>query len=251
MLIKALLFALMVTLFGNYINPPQWISWLGIFPLTSGIITGLILGDVRTGLIAGGYIQLAYLGWVSAGGALPSNMFLAGYFGVALTILGKQDPTIAPSLAVPVGLLGVFLHQAQMTLNALFVHQGDQFAEKGNFRGITFMQVIAPLLLNLVLYGVPAFLLIYFGGGFADQLFGAIPEPLVNGLSLVGVLMPALGIAMLINAMGKQQYIPFFFIGFFLMMYFDLTLMAIAIFGFMIALFYYYQKSMVKEASHG
>lgn len=251
MFLKALLFALAVTIFGNFINPPQWISWLGIFPLTSGVITGAILGDVTTGLIAGGYVQLAYLGWVSAGGALPSNMFLAGYFAVALTILGKQDPTLAPSLAVPVGLLGVGLHQAQMTINALFVHQGDKYAEEGNFRGITMMQIVAPMLLNLVLYGVPAFLLIYFGGNVADQIFGAIPEPLVNGLSLVGVLMPALGIAMLINAMGKKQYVPFFFIGYFLLVYFQLNLMAIAIFGFLIALFYYFQKTTVKEVTNG
>lgn len=250
MLIKAILFALAVTLWGNYINPPQWISWLGIFPLTSGVITGLILGDVQTGLVAGGYVQLAYLGWVSAGGALPSNMFIAGYFAVALTILGKQDPTLAPSLAVPVGLLGVFLHQAQMTINALLVHRGDKAVEEGDFKTITFLQTIAPLILNAVLYGIPAFLLVYYGGTTATQIFAAIPEWLVNGLSLVGSLMPALGIAMLLNYMGKKEYLPLFFIGYFLVVYLQLNLMAVAVFGAFIALFYFYQATKERKASN-
>lgn len=251
MLLQAILFALAVTIFGNLINPPHWISWLGLFPLTSGVITGAILGDVQTGLVAGGYIQLAYLGWVSAGGALPSNMFLAGYFGVALTILGKQDPTLAPSLAVPVGLLGVFLHQAQMTINAFFVHRGDKCAAEGDFKGIAFLQTVAPVLLNLVLYGVPAFLLVFYGGNLADQIFSAIPEWLVNGLSLVGSIMPALGIGMLLNYMGKKEYIPFFFIGYFLVVYLSLNLMAIAVFGAFIALFYYYQATKERKVANG
>lgn len=251
MLLQAILFALAVTLFGNGMNSPQWIGWLGIFPLTSGVITGAILGDIQTGLIAGGYIQLAYLGWVSAGGALPSNMFVAGYFAVALTILGKQDPTLAPSLAVPVGLLGVFLHQAQMTINAFFVHRGDKAVEEGDFKAITFLQTIAPLILNLILYGIPAFLLVFYGGNSADKIFAAIPEWLVNGLSLVGSLMPALGIAMLLNYMGKKEYLPFFFIGYFLVVYLNLNLMAIAIFGAFIALFYYYQATKEKKVANG
>ncbi len=59
------------------------ILWLGVFPLTGGLISGLILGDPLTGLIAGGFIQITYFGWVTVGGTLPSNQFLAGYFGTA------------------------------------------------------------------------------------------------------------------------------------------------------------------------
>ena len=251
LLLQAILFALAVTLFGNYINSPNWIGFAGFFPLTSGVITGAILGDIQTGLVAGGFVQLAYLGWVSAGGTLPSNMYVAGYFAVAMTILGKQDPSIAPSLAVPVGLLGIFLHQAQMTINAIFVHRGDKAVEKCDFKKITFFQTIAPLILNLVLYGIPAFLLIFYGGSLAEEIFEVIPEWLVNGLSLVGSMMPALGIAMLLNFMGRKEFIPFFFIGYFLVIYLNLNLMAIAIFGIFITIFYYYQTIKEKEVANG
>jgi mannose/fructose/N-acetylgalactosamine-specific phosphotransferase system component IIC len=220
-------------------------------PLTAGVITGAILGDLNTGLIAGGYIQLAYLGWVSAGGALPSNMFLAGYYGVALTILAGADPTTAPALAVPVGLLGIFVHQAQMTLNAFFVHQADRYAENGNFRGITLMNAVAPIILNVIIYGIPSFLLVFWGADLASNIFESIPEWLVNGLNLVGALMPALGIGMLLNYMGRTKLMPFFFIGFFMVVYLGLGLNSVAVFGILIALFYYYQRTQEGAESHG
>lgn len=240
--IQAILFALAVTVWGNYINSFHFLLWLGVFPVTGGFISGLILGDPLTGLIAGGFIQIAYFGWVTVGGTLPSNQFLAGYFGTALVIMSGADPQTAPALAIPIGLLGVLLHQAQMTINSFFVHQGDKFAETGNFKGISFMQTVAPLLLNALLYGVPAFLLIQYGSGVVETTFQSIPGWLVNGLTIVGSMMPALGIAMLLYYMGKTRFIPYFLIGFFMTKYFELSVNAIAIFGFLIATLYYLSR---------
>ena len=60
-----------------------------------------------------------------------------------------------------------------------------------------------------------------------------------------------IGIAMLLNYMGKKEYLPFFFIGYFLVVYLNLNLMAIAIFGAFIALFYYYQATKEKKVANG
>ena len=42
----------------------------------------------------------------------------------------------AITLAVPVGVLGVFLDQIRKTVNVVFVHMGDKYAEDGNAKGI-------------------------------------------------------------------------------------------------------------------
>ena len=249
--LQAVLFALVTTIWGNFINAPNVLIFTGVTPLAGGLITGLVLGDPMTGLVAGGFIQVAYLGWVSAGGALPSNMFLAGYFGTALTIMAGADPTTAPAFAIPIGLLGILVHQAQMTINAFFVHQGDKFAEKGNTKGIVLMQTVAPLILNLILYGVPAFLLIQFGSDIVETTFQQIPGWLVDGLSFTGAMMPALGIAMLLYYMGKKYVLPFFFLGFFMVVYLNLGLNAMAIFGILIALVYYLQKTREGALNNG
>ena len=237
----ALLFAICVTIWGTYISAPATIAFAGVVPLTGGLITGLILGGPLNGLIAGGYISMAYLGWVTVGGTLPSNQYLAGYFGTALTIMAAADPATAPALAIPIGLIGTLGHQAQMTVNSLFVHQGDKYAAQGNTKGIFIMQAIAPLALNAVLYGVPAFLLIMYGSGVAD-LFQQIPDKLVTGLSYTGAIMPALGIAMLLYYMNKKYLLPYFAIGFFAVKYLNLGLMSMALFGGFIAIIYFTQQ---------
>lgn len=40
-------------------------------PLIGGFLTGLVLGDPVTGVIVGATINLMYIGFISAGGALP------------------------------------------------------------------------------------------------------------------------------------------------------------------------------------
>lgn len=71
-----------------------------------------------------------------------------------------------------------------------------------------------------------------------------IPKSLTTALEVVGAMMPALGIAMLLNYLGKKSLIPYFFIGFFLTAYLKLQIMAIAIFAGLLAyLLYISQKS--------
>ena len=61
-------------------------------------------------------------------------------------------------------------------------------------------------------------------------------------------MMPALGVAMLLNYLGKKKLIPWFFGGFFLSEYSGLDLMAISIFAAIIALILYLNGSN-KEAA--
>lgn len=63
-------------------------------PLVNGFLVGLILGDPVKGTIVGATINLMYLGFISAGGAMPSDMALAGILGTALAITGNMDPKI-------------------------------------------------------------------------------------------------------------------------------------------------------------
>ncbi|MFK5281635.1 PTS sugar transporter subunit IIC, partial [Lacticaseibacillus paracasei] len=61
----------------------------------------------------------------------------------------------------------------------------------------------------------------------------------VSALEVVGGIMPALGIAMLLNYLGKRSLIPWFFAVFFLTVYSGVSLMAISIFSAIIAILLY------------
>lgn len=134
MFIQALLIA-------AYVSIRQGQLWHGItwgmgYPIVSGIFIGIVLGDPMTGLKAGATINLAYLGWISAGGTQPGNICLAGVWGTSLTVLSGADPSLALTFAIPIGLFGLLIHQLYMTVNVFWVHQCDKYAAEGNMKKI-------------------------------------------------------------------------------------------------------------------
>ena len=237
MFIQALLVAIIATLSTGWIN--HIITWPAIYPVFSGFLVGLAMGDPITGMAAGATINLAYLGWITAGGSMPGNLSVAGVFGTALAILANANPSLATSFAIPLGLVGILMWNLQMTINVFWVHKADQYAEDGNTRGIYLMTYLFPQLTVFLINGVPAFLLVYFGGDFFMNLIANTPESLINALEVVGGVMPALGIAMLLRFLSKPKLMPFFFIGFLLSIYFKLNLMGVALFGAAIAVYNY------------
>lgn len=245
MVLSAILVALLATMGQWWFFGP--VTKCLVYPLTTGTLVGLFMGDPMTGMLAGANIQLIYLGWISAGGTIPSNTIVAGIFGTAMTILSGADPTMAVTFAIPFSMFGLLLNQVYMTVNAAWIHQADKLLDKGNLRGVRFMNFVPSFCMALVLYGIPAFLLVVSGSGWASDLINAVPESVISALQVVGGIMPALGIAMLLNYLGKKKLIPWFFGGFFLTVYSGLGLTAISIFSAIIALVMYLNSNTAQK----
>ena len=245
MVLSAILVALLATMGQWWFFGP--VTKCLVYPLTTGTLVGLFMGDPMTGMLAGANIQLIYLGWISAGGTMPSNTIVAGIFGTAMTILSGADPTMAVTFAIPFSMFGLLLNQVYMTVNAAWIHQADKLLDKGNLRGVRFMNFVPSFCMALVLYGIPAFLLVVSGSGWASDLINAVPESVISALQVVGGIMPALGIAMLLNYLGKKKLIPWFFGGFFLTVYSGLGLTAISIFSAIIALVMYLNSNTAQK----
>ena len=245
MFISAILVALLATCGQWWFFGP--ITKCLVYPLTTGTLVGVFMGDPMTGMLAGANIQLIYLGWISAGGTMPSNTIVAGIFGTAMTILSGADPTMAVTFAIPFSMLGLLQNQVYMTTNAAWIHQADKMLEKGNLRGVRLMNFLPSFCMAFLLYGVPAFAMVMFGSGWAESLINAVPENVISALQVVGGIMPALGIAMLLNYLGKKTLIPWFFGGFFLTVYSGLGLTAVSIFSAIIALILYLNQGKSAE----
>ncbi len=246
MIVSAILVALLATCGQWWFFGP--ITKCLVYPLTTGTLVGVFMGDPMTGMIAGASIQLIYLGWISAGGTMPSNTIVAGIFGTAMTILSGADPTMAVTFAIPFSMLGLLLNQVYMTVNAAWIHRADKILEKGNITGVRLMNFVPSFFMAFLLYGVPAFAMVMFGSQWAESMLSAVPESVISALQVVGGIMPALGIAMLLNYLGKKKLIPWFFGGFFLTEYAKLDLTAISIFSAIIAIVLYLnqEKTEVK-----
>ncbi|EBS7635333.1 PTS sugar transporter subunit IIC [Salmonella enterica] len=229
MLLSATLVALIAILSNWWVSHLLTRSWL--YPIISGFLVALALGSPIEGMKAAAYINLAYLGWMTVGGTMPGNLPVASVFGTAMTILSGAAPSTAVVFAVPFSLLGILTFQASMSFNALWVHKAEAMLDRGNITGMRMMNYIPSFFVNMVLVGIPAFCMVYFGADFMKNMLTMIPQSLVNAFEVIGGIMPALGIAMLVSFLGKKRLMPFFFLGFFLVAYLNLGIMAIAVFA--------------------
>lgn len=242
MFLSALLVAILATISQWWFFAP--VTRCLTYPLTTGLLVGLFMGNPMLGMLSGATIQLVYLGWINTGGVMPSNTMVAGIFGTALTILSGASPKLAVTFAVPFSLIGLLMVEIYQSVNSFWVHRADAELARGNVKAIRFLNYVPSLIVAIIVYGIPAFCLVFFGRGWAQGMLNMIPKSLTTALEVVGALMPALGIAMLLNYLGKKTLIPYFFIGFFLTAYLKLQIMAIAIFAGLLAyLLYINQKA--------
>jgi PTS system mannose-specific IIC component len=227
-----------------YLGSSTWVVGIGFYtfarPVINGFFVGLILGDPVTGAIVGATIQMIYLGFMATGGSFPTDAALAGVMGTAVAIQTGLSPEQAVAIAVPIGMLGTIFYQVRMMIIGIFwAHTSDRVAEQGLTNRIWYTAVLGPEICMALLYVVPSTLALYLG---VDAIKGLI-DLLAGGrilaiLGVIGGMLPALGIAMNMKAIFKGDARLFFFVGFLMVVYLNLNLIAIGCFALLIAILY-------------
>ena len=120
----------------------------------------------------------------------------------------------AVAFAVPIGLLGNYVHVAYMTLASVWPTRMDQLAAKGDWRKIRTLQFLGGPSFVLILRALPVFLIALYGGDLIQTFIDALPVWAMSGLAAVGKMLPALGMSMLLKFMYKKELLPFFVLGF-------------------------------------
>ena len=172
-------------------------------PLVTGCIVGLILGDMKTGLIVGASLELVWIGMVPLAGAQPPNVVIGGVIGTSFAILAKLEPTAAVGIAVPFAVAVQGLITLLFTLFSPVMHKADKYAQEADTKGID--RVNLGLLVLFVFYFTIAFLPIILGADKATSIVQAMPVWLIDGLNVAGGIMPAIGFAMLLRIMLKKR----------------------------------------------
>ena len=78
-------------------------------PIVMCTLTGLVMGDVKSGIIIGAMMELAFIGAFSVGGAIPPEMISGGVLGAALTLASGNSPEVALTIGIPVASLALIL----------------------------------------------------------------------------------------------------------------------------------------------
>jgi PTS system mannose-specific IIC component len=220
--------------------------FLGFRPLIAGFGAGILVGDVQTGMVVGGTLELMALGVYTYGGAtIPDytvGAILGTYFGKALGFEGGI------ALAIPAALLLTQVDILNRFLNFIFVHKADAYAEAGDAAGFDRMMVLYSHMIWGLSRAIPVFLAVAFGEGLVTAISNFFEaNPWFNkGITTTGGILPAIGFAMLLKIMPVERYPAFLLLGFVMYAYLKIPLVGIALAGFAIALVY--QQLKYKEA---
>ena len=180
-------------------------------PLVAGLVVGIILGDVTTGVLCGVAVQAMYIGQIVPGGAMPSDVNYASYIGIPLAMAAGGGAEAAIALAIPLGALGTAMHNFTMTLNSIWVHRGDKCADNGDVKGVMVSNLLGtlPHLIERVTIVTVA---CYFGAPAAEAILNALPEVVVRFLQVGGKMLPALGFALLLKQIVAEKWMIVLFI---------------------------------------
>ena len=217
-------------------------------PLFSALLIGLIMGDVKQAVIIGAAVQILYIGLVAAGSNLPADDCLAGLIAIPIALKSGLSPELAIAIAVPVGVMGVFVDQLRKTINVIFVHMADKYAEEGNTRQITLCNVLYPTLLSFFMRFPIPFLANLYGADAVKSFMDTVPQWIIHGFSMAGGLLPALGFALTMFVIGRKELLPWFFIGYFMIRFSGMPVIGAAIFGLCAVLLITMYKRKSEEA---
>lgn len=205
-----------------------------IRPIVVSPLVGLALGDLQSGLLIGATLELAFMGAIQIGGAVPPDVLVGAGLGTAFAIMNGSDSGVALALALPISIVAQSLKVIVFIIRSWFMDFAMKQAEKANFKNLHMINVGGLLLQCLMYFGV-AYGAIALGSGAVESIIAAIPAPIMNGLKVAGGLLPAVGFALLLQPMMTGKNIIYFIAGFAVVAYLKLPILAVTILGLVVA----------------
>lgn len=237
------------TSFGNYT--------LGR-PLVGGLVCGIILGDITTGILVGAAMQVIYIALVTPGGTVSADVRAVSYIGIPLAMIavksygldaGSADAqALATSFGAMVGTLGTVLFYGTATINLAWQHVGWTAVEKGDYKKLYIVDMVLPWISHIICSFIPTLIMCKMGAPMVDLIKVYLP---MDGLAMktlftVGSLLPCVGIAILLKQIITKaiDFIPFFF-GFTLAASLGINLVSATVVAGMFALINYRIKMLM------
>ena len=233
-------------------------------PLVGGLVCGLILGDVTTGVLVGCAMQVVYIALVTPGGTVSADVRAVSYIGIPLAMAAlssygldaasSEGTALATSFGTMVGTLGTVLFYGTATVNLVWQHIGWKAVENRQYKKLYLVDMGLPWISHLICSFNPTVIMCKLGADVVEMIKAALP---MDGLAMktlftVGSLLPCVGIAILLKQIVKKatDFIPFLF-GVVLAASMGINLVSATVIAGMFAIITYNLKMLLLKKSAG
>jgi fructoselysine/glucoselysine PTS system EIIC component len=205
-------------------------------PIIAGVLVGLVMGDLQTGIIMGATLELAFIGAFTIGAARPPDTVSGGILGTAFAISTGQGADIALALAFPIAALFLLIDNLlTIFILPMFARRADKYAEEGDLKGIARMHILGGIIIKSLPRGILVGFAFYLGSPVMESLLNQIPSFVQTGITIATGLLPALGFGLLLQMILKKEFVVFLLLGFALYSYLQVPVLGISIFAGILA----------------
>jgi len=205
-------------------------------PIFIGSVVGLLAGNIIEGLRIGGGIAAVFAGIIAPGGNLPTDSALAACVVIPMALYGGLSTEQAIALALPMGIVGAKLAQYRKTLILPIVKQADECINNGDLKGLRRCALFTPALMEIPLLFLSVTSVCFVGLVLTVLVKDIMPQFILTGLQYAGSILPAIALALIVNLIGKLNFVIYALISFILMRFLDIDIVAVSILALLISI---------------
>lgn len=229
--------------FGGYL---QHMSLIGR-PIFIGFIMGLLLGDMKTGILVGAQLELAFLGIVVIGASAAADPAIATIITVALSILNHLPSETVIPLGLTIGYASSALANMKMIFAEMFVPAADKSLVEDNEKKFNLVVWFGTFVSGFLLDPIICSLGVLLGGDLLESWINGLPPFVLTGIGAAGAMLPALGISMILTLLMNQRTAIYFLSGFVIYKYLHVDMMFMLVIGLLIALTDFFISSEISK----
>jgi mannose PTS system EIIC component len=178
-------------------------------PLVSSTVTGLILGDVKTGLMIGMVLELLWLGTQPLGTALPPDDTIVAVAApaagiIAGRLLGSMDASLlglALLISLPLSEAGRMLDSKVRKINGIFLARAKAAVKDGDIRKVE-RQSFAGLISFFLFFTLLSGMAVSYALGVTYVLYPHLGRVVIVALTWVFWSLPFFGCG---AVLGRQK----------------------------------------------
>lgn len=211
-------------------------------PIVVSVVTGLLLGDMKTGIMMGASLEAIFMGISAIGGSIPADPTSASIIAVAFTILSGTGVEAGLALAMPIGTIMSAVQEIVKPVLSALAPFWEKMAGQSNVKLYRTEIIIMGLFIDRFAQVLVIFVAIAFGVAGLESFVASMPAWVMSGLSAASGMMTGIGFAILTAMIWNKEIGAFFFAGFVLSKYVGLGSLPIAILATVVAIMYFYNQ---------